>query len=117
MTDTITRNEIRETLERHRPIVLIEALPAKYFHEAHLPGALNIPHDDVDALAPRLVPDKDAEIVVYCASATCKNSDIAAQRLTALGYRKVRAYREGKADWIAAGLPVEKGADRTPSAA
>jgi rhodanese-related sulfurtransferase len=80
--------------------------------KAHLPGALNIPHDAVDTLAPRLVSNKNAEIVVYCASATCKNSGIAAQRLTELGYRNVRTYDEGKADWIAAGLDVESGPDR-----
>ena len=110
MTDLISREELRRELEKP---VLIEALPAKYYNEGHLPGAINIPHDRVDALASELLPDKDAEIVVYCASATCKNSDIAAERLTALGYRNVRTYREGKTDWISAGLPVERGAERT----
>ena len=89
--------------------MLVEALPANYYRQAHLPDALNIPHDAVDALAPRLLPDKNAEIVVYCASATCRNSDYAARRLSALGYGNVRTYAGGKADWIDAGLPVESG--------
>jgi len=67
-------------------------------------------HDAVDNLAPTLVPDRTSEIVVYCASAACKNSGIAAARLKALGYSRVRTYDEGKADWIAADLPVEAGA-------
>lgn len=107
MTNLITRDELKRKLDEGEKVILIEALPAKYFNERHLPGAINIPHGDVDLLAPGLLPDKSAAIVVYCASATCKNSDIAAQRLAELGYRNVRAYHEGKADWIAAGLPIE----------
>jgi rhodanese-related sulfurtransferase len=107
----ISREELNERIGPRGPI-LIEALPEKYYAKAHLPGAVNIPHDAVDALAPRLLPDKDADIVTYCASATCKNSEIAAQRLRDLGYRNVRSYVEGKADWMAAGLPVETGGAR-----
>lgn len=33
-----------------------------------------------------------------------------AHALTKLGYRNVFVYAEGKADWIEAGLPVERGA-------
>jgi len=109
MTETITRDALVARIQSRRKPILIEALPAGYYRQAHLPGALNIPHDAVDALAPRLLPDKTAEIVVYCASATCRNSDYAAGRLAALGYANVRKYVEGKADWIEAGLAVETG--------
>jgi rhodanese-related sulfurtransferase len=110
MSRKITRDELRLKLDRGDPVILVEALPAKYYAAKHLPGALNIPHDSVDALAPDLLPDKTAQVVVYCASASCKNSEIAAERLIQLGYTNVRDYHEGKADWIEAGLPVERGA-------
>ena len=109
MVATITRDELKGRLDRGERIVLVEALPAKYYLHAHLPGAINIPHDQVDALAPALLPDKAAEIVVYCANAPCKNSGLAAQRLSELGYARVRDYHEGKADWIAAGYTVVSG--------
>ena len=64
------------------------------------------------ALAPELVPDRSAEIVVYCANSACRNSGIAAEALTALGYTNVRTYEAGKADWIEAGLPIEGSAAR-----
>jgi rhodanese-related sulfurtransferase len=72
-----------------------------------------LPLDAIDGLAPALLPDRSAEIVVYCANAACKNSAIAAARLEALGYTRVSTYHEGKDDWIAAGLPVETGARAT----
>ena len=109
MVQTITRDDLKARLDRGDPVVLVEALPAKYFQDKHLPGAINIPHNEVDALAPRLLPDKAAEIVVYCANGPCRNSALAAARLAELGYLKVRDYEAGKADWIAAGYPVESG--------
>ncbi len=103
----ITLPELQARLETNPELVLVEALPPQYFRHSHLPGAINIPHDAVDALAPVLVPDRDEEIVVYCANGPCQNSGIATARLQELGYTNVRDYGEGKAEWIAAGLPVE----------
>jgi len=108
MANRISRQDIKAKLDSGEPLVLVEALPEKYFRHTHLPGAVNLPHDQVDALAPRLLPDKAATIVVYCASASCANSAIAAERLEALGYTGVREYHEGKEDWVAAGLPTER---------
>ena len=110
MVQTITRDDLKAKLDRGSPVILVEALPTKYYEDGHLPGAINIPHDRVDALAPDLLPDKAAEIVVYCANSPCRNSGIAARRLAEIGYTKVRDYDAGKADWIEAGLPVERGA-------
>jgi rhodanese-related sulfurtransferase len=114
MVGKISRADLKTRLDTAQrggaPIVLLEALPEKYYRDKHLPGARNMPHDAVDRLAPALVPDKDSEIVVYCANAACKNSGIAAERLAALGYSRVRTYHEGKDDWVAAGLAIERGA-------
>ena len=107
MIRTISREELSAKLDRNERIVLVEALPEKYFRHSHLPGAINIPHDEVETLAPALLPDQAAAIVVYCANAACKNSGIAAAALTRLGYTNVSTYEAGKADWIEAGLPVE----------
>ncbi|MGI8968111.1 MAG: rhodanese-like domain-containing protein [Chloroflexota bacterium] len=109
MTSSITRDELKAKLDRGDDLVIVEALPPIDYEDAHLPGALDLPHDQVDALAPRILPDKEREIVVYCSNTACKNSTIAANRLTALGYRNVRTYAEGKEDWVADGLPTESG--------
>jgi rhodanese-related sulfurtransferase len=110
MATTISRDALKAKLDRADSFILLEALPATYFEDAHLPGAHNMPHDQVDALAPTMIPDRSTEVVVYCANAPCPNSGIAARRLQALGYANVREYVEGKEDWVNAGLPVERGA-------
>jgi rhodanese-related sulfurtransferase len=105
----IDREELRARLERAEPLVLLEALPERYYRKAHLPGARLMPHDRVAELAATLLPSRAAAVVVYCASETCRNSDQAAAELRRMGYANVRVYRGGKADWQAAGLPVEGG--------
>lgn len=103
----ITRDELRDKLEGGHTVTLIEALPEKYWREAHLPGALQMDYTEVRERAHRVVPDKDAYIVVYCASPECQNSSKAARTLESLGYNEVYEYEEGKEHWIQAGLPIE----------
>ena len=103
----------RDTLARKlagaaRP-VLVEALPEKYFNDWHLPGALHLPHDEVASLAPTVLPEKAAEIVVYCASRSCQNSHVAAAKLAQMGYENVAVYAGGKQEWSEAGMPIERG--------
>jgi len=104
----ISRDELKARIEDRNGLVVVEALGPSYFEDAHLPGALNLPHDQVDELAPKLLPDRDAEIVVYCSNLACPNSVQASRRLVALGYTRVFEYEEGKQDWIEAGLPVDE---------
>ena len=106
---TISRDELKGRLDRGEEVVLVETLGPGYFEDAHLPGAINIPHTEVEELAPGLLPDKAAPIVVYCSNRACQNSPLAARRLGALGYERVYDYEEGKQDWIGAGLPTESG--------
>jgi rhodanese-related sulfurtransferase len=109
VTAQISRNELKTLLDSNQTVTIVEALPEEYYRQAHLPGAMLLPHDQVDELAPALLPDKDAAIVVYCANLPCQNSGIAAERLVELGYTNVREYAEGKQDWIDAGYPVVRG--------
>ncbi|MGH7573052.1 MAG: rhodanese-like domain-containing protein [Gemmatimonadota bacterium] len=110
MADTITRDELKTALDEGRDLTIVESLAPQSYEQAHLPGAINVPREQVRELAPRLLPDKDAEIVVYCANTECQSSIQTAQALEGLGYTDVKDYEAGKADWIEAGLPVETGA-------
>ncbi len=67
---TISRDELKAKLDRGVDFVLVETLPRTTYDHAHLPGAINLPPDQVEALAPQLLPEKNAEIVVYCANPT-----------------------------------------------
>ena len=105
--EAVTREQLREQLESGDPVVLIDALSPLSYATSHLPGAINIAPEWVDARAPRLIPDLDADLVVYCSSAMCDSSSVVVNRLRELGYRRDRHYVDGKRDWQAAGLPLE----------
>lgn len=68
MPKTISRHELKNKIERKDTFLLVETLPATTYQHVHLPGAINLPPDQVRDLAPRVLPDKDGDIVVYCAS-------------------------------------------------
>jgi rhodanese-related sulfurtransferase len=67
---TIARDELKAKLDRRDDFLLVETLPQTAYEHAHLPGAINLPPDRVSELTPSLLPDKSADIVVYCASST-----------------------------------------------
>jgi len=70
MVATISRDELKGMIDQDEKFLLVETLPATAYHHAHLPGAINLPPDKLKQLAPTLLPDKGADIVVYCASPT-----------------------------------------------
>ena len=107
MISNITRKEFIARLDNGCDFALIEALPPATYNQARLPGAINMPADQISSLAATLLPDKTVEIVVYGAGPSCVQSQNAAMELTALGYANVRNYAGGKKDWFDAGLRIE----------
>jgi rhodanese-related sulfurtransferase len=105
----IDRESLWQKIERGDELVLVDALSPISYAGAHLPGAINIPPQSVDALAERRITDRDAEVVVYCANPSCESSVEVAEQLIELGYRNVRHYAGGKQDWREGGLPLEGG--------
>ena len=67
---TISRDELKRKIERRDDFILIETLAPEAYEQGHLPGAVNLPPDKVRQMADDIAPEKDAEIVVYCASPT-----------------------------------------------
>src|SRR4051812_39790123 len=94
-SNLIDRNELKTRIDRGESLVILEALPERYYQAEHLPGAKLFPMERVDALAAELIAGKGVPVVVYCASLTCQNSHLAARRLRQLGYLDVRVYAGG----------------------
>jgi len=70
MVRTISRDDLYNKIKRGDKFQLVETLPRTAYEHAHLLGAVNIPADKIKEMAPALLPDKTADIVVYCASPT-----------------------------------------------
>jgi rhodanese-related sulfurtransferase len=68
--NTISRDELKSKLDRREKFILLETLAKAAYDHAHIPTAKNLPPDEIKTLSATLIPDKNAEIVVYCASPT-----------------------------------------------
>jgi len=65
MEGTISTEDLKAKLEQ-KQVTLVETLAPERYRETHLPGALNIPPERINELAPQVLPNKDAEIITYC---------------------------------------------------
>ncbi|TFH87990.1 ArsR family transcriptional regulator [Billgrantia azerbaijanica] len=100
--EAVSSRELLAGLERGE-VALLDVRPADEYEAGHLPEAINIPLEQLEAMLDSLPRDK--EIVAYCRGPYCALSHEAVQRLRQLGYR-VRRFEEGYPEWKAAGLPV-----------
>jgi rhodanese-related sulfurtransferase/DNA-binding transcriptional ArsR family regulator len=84
-------------------VVVLDVRPGVEYAAGHIPGAVNIPVED---LADRLdeLPD-GVEIVAYCRGAFCVMAHDAVRLLAARG-RPARRLEEGLLEWRLAQLPV-----------
>jgi rhodanese-related sulfurtransferase len=85
-------------------VVVLDVRPEKEYWAGHIPGALSVPVDALEAALQTL--PKDKEMVAYCRGPYCVFSDEAVRALSARGYRASRL-TEGFPEWRAAGYPVE----------
>ena len=111
MPTRIDRDEVQRLLSAGAQ--LLEVLPREEFAEAHIPGAVNIP---LDELTPETTAqlDRGRAVITYCYDTQCDMSPRAAWRLESLGFGSVYHYAPGKADWMGAGMPIEGEAASLP---
>jgi rhodanese-related sulfurtransferase len=67
MDRTISTKDLKSKLDR-KGVTVVETLAPEAYRQAHIPGALNIPPEQIKQLASQLLPNKNAEIVTYCSN-------------------------------------------------
>ncbi|MBM3568140.1 MAG: rhodanese-like domain-containing protein [Alphaproteobacteria bacterium] len=85
--------------------VLLDVRGPTAFARSHVPGAINLPHRDIEATRMKRWPD-DTLFVVYCAGPHCNGADQAALRLARLG-RPVKKMLGGMTGWADEGFDFE----------
>src|SRR5215210_1787952 len=85
-------------------VIVLDVRPEEEYRAGHIPGALSVPVDALEAALQTL--PRDREIVAYCRGPYCVFSDEAVAVLRSHGYR-ARRLRQGLPDWRAAGYPIE----------
>jgi molybdopterin/thiamine biosynthesis adenylyltransferase/rhodanese-related sulfurtransferase len=92
-----TIDEIRERVSRGERVVLLDVREDDETKDGILPGALTLSRAHFESRVEDLLPDKDAEVVIYCA--TGQRSAFAARTLGELGYTNAVSLDGGFNRW------------------
>ena len=104
-----------EDLFAEREALFVDARSREEFLSGHIAGAKSLPYDGLTGKKPEgLLPGlpRESTLVVYCSGGDCLSSLSVARNLVTEGFRDVRVFQGGWAEWKRAGLPSE--ADRDP---
>jgi rhodanese-related sulfurtransferase len=104
----ITAAELHDKLKHRDEFKLVMTLSSFAYEAKRIPGSLRF--ESLEETAQALAPSDD--VVVYCADVHCAASIYAYRFLERKGFRHVRRYAGGIADWEAAGYALESGAAR-----
>lgn len=111
----ISQAEAREIMEREKGFLIVDVRRPDEFAAGHIPGAVNVPNEEIADESPAALPDQQQKLLVYCRSG--RRSKEAAQKLFDLGYTDVCEFG-GIIDWTGETVteePVETATEALPS--
>ena len=104
---SITPAELLARIDRQERLAIIDVRTAAEFARGHVPGAVNIPFQQVGARTAALRAPAADEVIVYCGHGP--RAWIAGAALRRAGFRRIVYLRGHWAAWRRAGGRVEEG--------
>lgn len=101
---TVKSDKLNEMLVENPPVILDVRTKGEWDKDGYIEGSINLPFSDFFANMDQVPADKDAKIVVLCASGHRGGMVMMALRL--MGYTDVSNLAGGLNAWKAAGMPV-----------
>jgi rhodanese-related sulfurtransferase len=98
--------DLKMAREAGEAITVIDARARQAFAREHIPGAISLPHREMNAETTRAI-DRKTLVVTYCDGIGCNASTKGALRMTELGFR-TRELIGGLDWWKRDGHPTEK---------
>ena len=92
----ISAADAKARMDSGDTIVILDVRTQEEYDAGHIAGAILVPNETIADKQPALLPDLDAEILVYCRSGN--RSAQAAKKLIAIGYTNVVDFG-GIIDW------------------
>ena len=96
MFEQITAEEAKKIMDSDAEYTILDVREEDEFAEGHIPGAILIPHTEIEDKAEEMLTDKEEIILVYCRSG--RRSKLAAEAMARLGYKNVKEFG-GIMDW------------------
>lgn len=104
-TGDVTQAEVLELVAAPGGPLLLDVRTPGEYASGHVPGAVNIPHDEVVARVSEIEPYRERGVVLYCQSG--RRAGAAMQSLEEAGFANVRHLAGDMQAWKASGLPTE----------
>lgn len=89
--------DLHSALDKGEPITVVDTRSASAFREEHIPGAINIPHREMDERTKAEI-DEESVVVTYCDGIGCNASTKGAKKMLQLGF-EVRELLGGISWW------------------
>ena len=86
-------------------ITFLDCRDEKEYKSGHIPGAVNISRGLLEFKIGKKIPDKNAQIIMYCKSGG--RGCLACESIGKMGYKSVKNMDGGWKAWAKAGYPVE----------
>lgn len=83
----ITAAEANARIDSGDEVIILDVRTLDEYNAGHIPNAILIPNETITDKMPALLPDLDAEILIYCRSGN--RSAQAARKLIQIGYTNV----------------------------
>jgi len=111
----LSLDELKARIEqrKEKPFTLVDVREKDEFRAGFIPGAVHIPRGHLEMQAEQKLPDKNAEIILYCAGGT--RSAFAAKTLQEFGYTNVLSANPGFVRWKDLKYPIEEPTQLTPA--
>ena len=103
---SITAKELNEQIKLSQAPLILDVRTKSEYARGHIPGALNIPHDQLRNRLSEIDIPKTEEIVVHCYSG--HRAKLAKKILIKAGFLNVRNLDGHMTGWKSGGYPIEK---------
>ena len=101
----VTVTETQQRMRESKDVKLIDVREDNEWNEAHAAGAIHLGKGIIERDIETTVPDKDAELILYCGGGY--RSALASDALQKMGYTNVFSMAGGWKEWKEAGAEVE----------
>ena len=92
----ISMDEAVKMMKDEKNYIILDVRRPDEYAKAHIPGAINVPNEEIGTAEIAELPDKSQMILVYCRSG--RRSKEASEKLVKLGYTNIVEFG-GILDW------------------
>ena len=98
--------EVKKRMDKGEKLIVVDVREDNEVARGRIPGALHLGKGVIERDIEKVIPDTDAEIILYCGGGY--RSALAAENLHKMGYKNAVSMDGGWRVWVESGYPTEK---------